>query len=57
MAESSDGRVGDCRSKGPPFKPGHGLSLRIGNNTTLQLLQQWIVTQVNKGSVEDILDI
>ena len=56
MAESSDGRVGDCRSKGPPFKPGHGLSLRIGNNTTLQLLQHLSVTQVNMSSV-DILDI
>ena len=31
MADSSDGRVGDCGSKGLRFKPCKGPSLRIGN--------------------------
>ena len=30
VADSSDGRAGDCGSKGPRFKPRQGPSLRIG---------------------------
>ena len=37
-ADSSDGRTGDCGSKGQGFKPRKGPSLRIENNKTLQLM-------------------
>ena len=38
MADSSDGRVDDCGSKGPGFKSHWGPLLRSGNNTTLGLM-------------------
>ena len=40
LADSLEGREGDWESKGPQFKFCKGPSLRIGNNTTLRLMQQ-----------------
>ena len=54
IADSSDGRACEWGSKGPRFKSCQGPSLRIRNKTTLQLMQQLIVTQVNGGSIVGI---